>query len=156
MLLLFALILIMCIVITMNIKIVSQSQSFVIERLGSYHTTITNGINILIPLADKIVKKISLKEQIIDFLPQPVITKDNVIIHIDSVVYYQITDPKLYTYGVENPLFAIENLTATTLRNLIGEIEFDATLTSRDTINNKLRIILDEATDSWGIKINRV
>lgn len=156
MLLLFALILIFCIIITINIKIVSQSQSFVVERLGSYHITITNGVNILIPFIDKIVKKISLKEQIIDFLPQPVITKDNVIIQIDSVVYYQITDPKLYTYGAENPLIAIENLTATTLRNLIGEIEFDATLTSRDTINNKLRIILDEATDPWGIKINRV
>ena len=137
-------------------RIVSQSQAFVIERLGGYLTTWDVGLNILIPFIDRIVKKVSLKEQVLDFPPQPVITKDNVTMQIDSVIYFQITDPKLYTYGVENPLSAIENLTATTLRNIIGEMELDHTLTSRDTINTKMRAILDEATDPWGIKINRV
>ena len=152
----FLLILILTILIGLHIRIVAQSQAFVIERLGAYLTTWDVGLNILIPFIDRIAKRISLKEQVIDFPPQPVITKDNVTMQIDSVVYFQITDPKLYTYGVENPLNAIENLTATTLRNLIGELELDSTLTSRDTINTKMRVILDEATDSWGIKINRV
>ncbi|MGL4671354.1 SPFH domain-containing protein, partial [Cetobacterium sp.] len=125
-------------------------------RLGAYLSTWEVGLNVLIPFVDRIAKKVSLKEQVIDFPPQPVITKDNVTMQIDSVVYFQITDPKLYTYGVENPLNAIENLTATTLRNIIGDLELDATLTSRDTINTKMRAILDEATDPWGIKINRV
>lgn len=139
-----------------HIKIVPQSQALVIERLGKYAGTWTEGLNLLLPFVDRVVKKISLKEQVIDFPPQPVITSDNVTIRIDSVVYYQITDPKLYTYGVEHPINAIENITATTLRNIIGEMELDMTLTSRDTINSRMRIILDEATDPWGIKVNRV
>lgn len=156
MLFLFILILIAIFLIGAHVRIVAQSQAFVIERLGAYLTTWDVGLNLLIPFVDRIAKKVSLKEQVIDFPPQPVITKDNVTMQIDSVVYFQITDPKLYTYGVENPLNAIENLTATTLRNLIGELELDSTLTSRDTINTKMRTILDEATDPWGIKINRV
>ena len=156
MFLLFILILIGIVLVTFHVRIVAQSQAFVIERLGAYLTTWDVGLNLLIPFIDRIAKKVSLKEQVIDFPPQPVITKDNVTMQIDSVVYFQITDPKLYTYGVESPLDAIENLTATTLRNLIGELELDATLTSRDTINTKMRAILDEATDPWGIKINRV
>lgn len=152
----FLLILIIIILLATHVRIVSQSQAFVIERLGGYLTTWNVGLNILIPFIDRIVKKVSLKEQVLDFPPQPVITKDNVTMQIDSVIYFQITDPKLYTYGVENPLSAIENLTATTLRNIIGEMELDHTLTSRDTINTKMRAILDEATDPWGIKINRV
>lgn len=156
MLFLFILILIAVFLIGTHIRIVAQSQAFVVERLGAYLATWDVGLNVLIPFVDRIAKRISLKEQVIDFPPQPVITKDNVTMQIDSVVYFQITDPKLYTYGVENPLNAIENLTATTLRNLIGELELDATLTSRDTINTKMRAILDEATDPWGIKINRV
>ncbi|MBC2850382.1 SPFH/Band 7/PHB domain protein [Cetobacterium sp. 8H] len=156
MLFVFILILIAIFLIATHIRIVSQSQAFVIERLGAYLTTWDVGLNVLIPFADRIARKVSLKEQVIDFPPQPVITKDNVTMQIDSVVYFQITDPKLYAYGVENPLNAIENLTATTLRNLIGELELDSTLTSRDTINTKMRAILDEATDPWGIKINRV
>ncbi|MBM6690353.1 MAG: SPFH domain-containing protein [Fusobacterium sp.] len=152
----FLLILIIIILLATHVRIVSQSQAFVIERLGGYLTTWDVGLNILIPFIDRIVKKVSLKEQVLDFPPQPVITKDNVTMQIDSVIYFQITDPKLYTYGVENPLSAIENLTATTLRNIIGEMELDHTLTSRDTINTKMRAILDEATDPWGIKINRV
>ena len=156
MLFLFILILIAVFLIGTHIRIVAQSQAFVVERLGAYLTTWDVGLNVLIPFVDRIAKRVSLKEQVIDFPPQPVITKDNVTMQIDSVVYFQITDPKLYTYGVENPLNAIENLTATTLRNLIGELELDATLTSRDTINTKMRVILDEATDPWGIKINRV
>lgn len=152
----FLLILIVIILLATHVRIVSQSQAFVIERLGGYLTTWNVGLNILIPFIDRIVKKVSLKEQVLDFPPQPVITKDNVTMQIDSVIYFQITDPKLYTYGVENPLSAIENLTATTLRNIIGEMELDHTLTSRDTINTKMRAILDEATDPWGIKINRV
>lgn len=156
MLFLFILILIAVFLIGTHIRIVAQSQAFVVERLGAYLTTWDVGLNVLIPFVDRIAKRVSLKEQVIDFPPQPVITKDNVTMQIDSVVYFQITDPKLYTYGVENPLNAIENLTATTLRNLIGELELDSTLTSRDTINTKMRAILDEATDPWGIKINRV
>lgn len=156
MLFLFILILIAVFLIGTHIRIVAQSQAFVVERLGAYLATWDVGLNVLIPFVDRIAKRVSLKEQVIDFPPQPVITKDNVTMQIDSVVYFQITDPKLYTYGVENPLNAIENLTATTLRNLIGELELDSTLTSRDTINTKMRAILDEATDPWGIKINRV
>lgn len=156
MLIFFLFILVIVFLIIFNVKIVPQSKAYVIERLGAYLTTWETGLNILIPFLDRISKKVSLKEQVVDFPPQPVITKDNVTIQIDSVVYYQITDPKLYTYGVENPINAIENLTATTLRNIIGEMELDTTLTSRDTINTKMRSILDEATDPWGIKVNRV
>lgn len=152
----FLLILVVIILLATHVRIVSQSQAFVIERLGAYLTTWDVGLNVLIPFIDRIVRKVSLKEQVLDFPPQPVITKDNVTMQIDSVIYFQITDPKLYTYGVEKPLSAIENLTATTLRNIIGEMELDHTLTSRDTINIKMRAILDEATDPWGIKINRV
>ena len=152
----FPLLLIVIILVVPNVKIVPQSQAYVIERLGAYLTTWKVGLNITIPFIDRVAKRVSLKEQVVDFPPQPVITKDNVTMQIDSVVYYQITDPKLYAYGVENPINAIENLTATTLRNLIGELELDATLTSRDTINTKMRSILDEATDPWGIKVNRV
>lgn len=152
----FLLILVVIILLATRVRIVSQSQAFVIERLGAYLTTWDVGLNVLIPFIDRIVRKVSLKEQVLDFPPQPVITKDNVTMQIDSVIYFQITDPKLYTYGVEKPLSAIENLTATTLRNIIGEMELDHTLTSRDTINTKMRAILDEATDPWGIKINRV
>ena len=138
------------------IKIVPQAHAAVIERLGSYHDTWKTGIHFKIPFLDRIAKKISLMEQVADFPPQPVITKDNVRMQIDTVVFYQITDCKLYAYGVQNPMAAIENLTATTLRNIIGELELDATLTSRDIINTKMRSILDEATDPWGIKVNRV
>lgn len=152
----FLLILVVIILLATHVRIVSQSQAFVIERLGAYLTTWDVGLNVLIPFIDRIVRKVSLKEQVLDFPPQPVITKDNVTMQIDSVIYFQIIDPKLYTYGVEKPLSAIENLTATTLRNIIGEMELDHTLTSRDTINTKMRAILDEATDPWGIKINRV
>ena len=148
--------LVLIIVIISNIKIVPQSRAFVIERLGAYHTTWETGIHVVIPVFERIAKQVSLKEQVADFPPQPVITKDNVTMQIDTVVFFQITDPKLYAYGVENPIAAIENLTATTLRNIIGELELDHTLTSRDTINAKIRSILDEATDPWGIKINRV
>ncbi len=143
-------------VIISNIKIVPQAHSFVIERLGAYFDSWGTGIHVKIPFIDAISKKVSLKEQVVDFPPQPVITKDNVTMQIDTVVYFQITDPKLYTYGVENPIAAIENLTATTLRNIIGDLELDHTLTSRDVINTKIRVILDEATDAWGIKVNRV
>ena len=139
-----------------NIKVVPQSMCYIIERLGSYYTTWTNGLHVKIPFVDRVAGVISLKEKVKDFPPQPVITKDYVTMQIDTVVYFQITDPKLYTYGVENPVNAIENLTATTLRNIIGELELDQTLTSRDIINSKMRAILDEATDPWGIKINRV
>ncbi len=139
-----------------NIRIVPQSKAFVIERLGTYYKTWETGLNLKLPFVDRIAKIVSLKEQVVDFPPQPVITKDNVTMQIDTVVFYQITDPKLYTYGVESPLSAIENLSATTLRNIIGELELDSTLTSRDTINAKIRVILDEATDPWGIKVNRV
>lgn len=139
-----------------NIKIVPQAKSYVIERLGSYYTTWKNGLHVKIPFIDRIANQVTLKEIVKDFAPQPVITKDNVTMQIDTVVYFQITDPKLYTYGVESPINAIENLTATTLRNIIGELELDQTLTSRDIINSKMRAILDEATDPWGIKVNRV
>lgn len=139
-----------------NIRIVPQAHAYVLERLGAYHATWQVGLHFKIPLIDKVARKVSLKENVIDFPPQPVITKDNVTIEIDTVVYFQITDPKLYSYGVENPMAAIENLTATTLRNIIGELELDGTLTSREHINSKIRLVLDEATDAWGIKINRV
>ena len=152
----FLLFIFVVILITFHVKIVPQSRAFVIERLGAYKETWNAGINFLVPFIDKLAKRISLKEQVIDFKPQPVITKDNVTMQIDSVIYFQITDPKLYTYGVENPISAIENLTATTLRNIIGDMELDTTLTSRDTINFQMRTILDEATDPWGMKINRV
>ena len=138
------------------IKIVPQAKSYVVERLGSYFETWTNGLHFKLPFVDRVSNMVSLKEIVKDFAPQPVITKDNVTMQIDTVVYFQITDAKLYTYGVENPINAIENLTATTLRNLIGELELDQTLTSRDIINSKMRSILDEATDPWGIKVNRV
>ena len=143
-------------VIASNVRIVPQAKSYVIERLGSYHQTWQVGLHFKIPLIDKIARKVSLKEKVIDFPPQPVITKDNVTMEIDTVIYFQITDPKLYAYGVESPMDAIENLTATTLRNIIGDLELDESLTSRETINSKIRVVLDEATDPWGIKINRV
>ena len=143
-------------IVVLNIKIVPQSKAYVIERLGTYRTTWQTGLHIKIPFIERIAKQVSLKEQIVDFPPQPVITKDNVTMQIDTVVFFQITDPKLFAYGVENPLAAIENLTATTLRNIIGDMELDNTLTSRDTINSQIRVILDEATDPWGIKVNRV
>ena len=150
------LILFILLVIVSNIKIVPQAHAYVIERLGTFHAAWGTGLHITIPFIDRIAKRVSLKEQVIDFPPQPVITKDNVTMQIDTVVYFQITDPKLYAYGVENPISAIENLSATTLRNIIGEMELDHTLTSRDVINSKIRVILDEATDPWGIKVNRV
>ncbi len=143
-------------VIAANIKIVPQSKAYVIERLGAYHQTWQTGLHVKIPIIERVAKIVSLKEQVADFPPQPVITKDNVTMQIDTVVFYQITDPKLYCYGVEHPIAAIENLTATTLRNIIGDMELDHTLTSRDTINGQIRVILDEATDPWGIKVNRV
>lgn len=143
-------------VIIANIKIVPQAHAFVVERLGAFHAAWGTGLHVKVPFFDRIAKKVSLKEQVIDFPPQPVITKDNVTMQIDTVVYFQITDPKLYAYGVENPISAIENLSATTLRNIIGDMELDHTLTSRDVINTKIRVILDEATDPWGIKVNRV
>ena len=144
------------IIAVVNIRIVAQSTAYVIERLGAYKCTWQTGLHVKIPFIEKVSKVISLKEQVVDFPPQPVITKDNVTMQIDTVVFFQITDPKLYTYGVENPISAIENLTATTLRNIIGDLELDHTLTSRDTINSQIRVILDEATDPWGIKVNRV
>lgn len=143
-------------VIVSNIKVVPQSNGYVVERLGAYLTTWETGLHFKIPLIDRVSKKVTLKELVVDFQPQPVITKDNVTMKIDTVVYYQITDPKLYTYGVAQPIVAIENLTATTLRNIIGQLELDETLTSRDLINTQMRSILDEATDPWGIKVNRV
>ena len=139
-----------------NIRIVPQARAYVVERLGAYHGTWQVGLHFKVPLIDKISRKVSLKEKVIDFPPQPVITKDNVTMEIDTVIYFQITDPKLYTYGVESPMDAIENLTATTLRNIIGELELDESLTSREHINSKIRLVLDEATDPWGIKVNRV
>lgn len=151
-----AIIIAIIIVIVKNIKIVPQAHAYVIERLGTYRTTWNTGLHLKVPFVDRIAKKLSLKEQVVDFPPQPVITKDNVTMQIDTVVYFAITDPKLYTYGVERPLSAIENLTATTLRNIIGDLELDATLTSRDTINDKIRTILDTATDPWGIRVIRV
>ena len=147
---------IIVVLVVANIKIVPQAHAYVIERLGAYSTTWSVGLHIKIPLIERVANKVTLKEQVVDFPPQPVITKDNVTMQIDTVVYYQITDPKLYTYGVEMPMSAIENLTATTLRNIIGDMELDESLTSRDIINTKMRSILDEATDPWGIKVNRV
>lgn len=150
------LLIILLIILISNIKIVPQAHAFIIERFGAYQTTWQVGLHVKIPFVDKIAKKVNLKEHVVDFPPQPVITEDNVTMQIDTVVYYQITDPKLYAYGVERPMMAIENLTATTLRNIIGDMELDETLTSRDTVNTSMRSILDEATDPWGIKINRV
>ena len=151
-----ALVVIVFVIILANVKIIPQAKAAVVERLGAYRATWKTGVHVTVPFIDKIAKNISLKEQVVDFPPQPVITSDNVHMQIDTVIYFQIADPKLYTYGVENPMIAIENLTATTLRNIIGELELDGTLTSRDLINTKMRAILDEATDPWGIKINRV
>ena len=139
-----------------GIKVIPQSRAYVVERLGAYHRTMQTGLHYVIPFVERVANNVSLKETVKDFAPQPVITKDNVTMQIDTVVYFQITDPKLYSYGVENPINAIENLTATTLRNIIGELELDETLTSRDVINTKMRSILDEATDPWGVKVNRV
>ena len=153
---LLVLLVIILLVLVSNIKIVPQAHAYIIERFGGYYQTWGVGLHFLVPFIDKIAKKVSLKEHVVDFPPQPVITEDNVTMKIDTVVYYQITDPKLFAYGVERPMMAIENLTATTLRNIIGDLELDETLTSRDTINTKMRAILDEATDPWGIKINRV
>ena len=150
------LVLVLILVLVTNIRIVQQAKAVVIERLGAYQATWSVGLHFKIPFIERVAKTVSLKEQVVDFPPQPVITKDNVTMQIDTVIYFQITDPKMYTYGVEHPLTAIENLTATTLRNIIGELELDQTLTSRDIINSKMRSILDEATDPWGIKINRV
>lgn len=150
-----AIVVVMLLIIT-NIRIIAQSNAVIIERLGAYVTTWQTGLHVKMPFLDRMANKVSLKEQVLDFPPQPVITKDNVTMNIDTVVYMQITDPKLYTYGVERPMLAIETLTATTLRNIIGELDLDATLTSRDLINTKMRAILDEATDPWGIKVNRV
>lgn len=151
-----ALVIIIIIIFASNIKIVPQAKVYVIERLGSYHTTWSTGLHFKVPFMDKIRAKVSMKEHVIDFPPQPVITKDNVTMQIDTVVFFQITDAKLYTYGVERPISAIENLSATTLRNIIGDLELDHTLTSRDVINIKITTILDEASDKWGIKVNRV
>ena len=152
----FAVIIILLIIVISNFKIVPQAQVFVVERLGAFNRELHTGPHMLAPFIDRIAKRVSIKEQVADFPPQPVITKDNVTMQIDTVVFFQITNAKLYTYGVERPIAAIENLTATTLRNIIGELELDSTLTSRDTINEKITIILDEATDRWGIKVNRV
>ena len=154
--LLIALIVLLILVIVRNIRIVQQARAYVIERLGAYKTTWNTGIHLKVPFIERVAKVVSLKEQVADFPPQPVITKDNVTMQIDTVVYFQITDPKLYTYGIEQPMVAIENLAATTLRNIIGDLELDQCLTSRDIINTKMRAILDEATDPWGIKVNRV
>lgn len=150
------LIVVLIVILATCVKIVRQSTIVIVERIGKYHKTLESGLHFIAPFIDRTLKPISLKEKVADFRPQAVITKDNVTMQIDTVVYFQVTDPKLFTYGVESPLMAIENLTATTLRNLVGELELDGTLTSRDTVNAKMRIILDEATDPWGIKINRV
>ena len=150
------LLLLVIVLIVANIKIVPQAEAYVVERLGAFHATWDVGLHFKIPFIEQVRKRVSLKEQVVDFAPQPVITKDNVTMQIDTVVYYQITDPKMYTYGVNHPMSAIENLTATTLRNIIGDLELDETLTSREIVNTKMRAILDEATDPWGIKINRV
>ena len=156
-LIVFAIIIILALVIIIaNIAVVQQSRAYVIERLGAFHTVWGVGLHIKLPFLDRIARRVSLKEQVLDYPPQPVITKDNVTMQIDTVVYFQITDPKLYTYGVEQPMMAMETLTATTLRNIIGDLELDQTLTSRDVVNTKMRAILDEATDPWGIKVNRV
>jgi len=155
-LILIVLLLIVLILLLSCVKIVPQATAMVVERLGGYRATWSVGLHVKAPFIDRVAKKVLLKEQVVDFAPQPVITKDNVTMRIDTVVYYQITDPKLYAYGVDNPIMAIENLTATTLRNIIGDLELDSTLTSRETINTKMRATLDEATDPWGIKVNRV
>ena len=147
------LIVLVILILAANIKVVQQSKAYVVERLGAFHSVWGVGIHFKVPFIEKVAKVVSLKEQVVDFAPQPVITKDNVTMQIDTVIYFQITDPKLYTYGVEHPMSAIENLTATTLRNIIGELELDQTLTSRDIINTKMRMLLDEATDPWGIKV---
>jgi len=144
------------IILAYNVRIVQQAKAFVVERLGAYHSTWNVGLHFKVPFFERVAKVVSLKEQVVDFPPQPVITKDNVTMQIDTIVFFEITDPKLYTYGVERPITAIENLTATTLRNIIGDLELDQTLTSRDIINTKMRAFLDEATDPWGIKVNRV
>ena len=152
-----AVLLVIVLIVLVNcIKIVPQAHAYVIERLGTYQATWSVGLHMKMPVIDKVAKKVTIKEQVVDFAPQPVITKDNVTMRIDTVVFFQITDPKLFSYGVENPIMAIENLTATTLRNIIGDLELDQTLTSRETINTKMRATLDEATDPWGIKVNRV
>ena len=151
-----AVIIIILLIIAANVKVVPQSKAMVVERLGAFRATWSVGLHFKIPFIERVAKVVSLKEQVVDFAPQPVITKDNVTMQIDTVLYFQITDPKLYTYGVEQPLSAIENLTATTLRNIIGDLELDQSLTSRDHINTQMRSILDEATDPWGIKVNRV
>ena len=150
------LIILIILILASNIKVVQQSKAYVVERVGAFHSVWGVGIHFKVPFIEKVAKVVSLKEQVVDFAPQPVITKDNVTMQIDTVIYFQITDPKLYTYGVEHPMSAIENLTATTLRNIIGELELDQTLTSRDIINTKMRTLLDEATDPWGIKVGRV
>lgn len=152
----FVLIIIVLVLIISNIKIVPQASVYVLERLGAYYATWQTGLHLKVPFIDRVAKRVSLKEQVVDFAPQPVITKDNVTMQIDTVVFFQVTDAKLYTYGVERPISAIENLTATTLRNIIGELELDSTLTSRDVINTKITSTLDQATDKWGIKVNRV
>ena len=151
-----AIVLVVLVIIIKNISVVQQSRAFVIERLGAFHSVWSVGLHFKIPFIDRIARRVSLKEQVLDYPPQPVITKDNVTMQIDTVVYFQITDPKLYAYGVEQPMAAMETLTATTLRNIIGDLELDQTLTSRDVVNTKMRAILDEATDPWGIKVNRV
>ncbi len=151
-----AIIAIVFIILISNIAVVQQSRAYVIERLGAFHTVWGVGLHVKVPFLDRVARRVSLKEQVLDYPPQPVITKDNVTMQIDTVVYFQITDPKLYTYGVEQPMMAMETLTATTLRNIIGDLELDQTLTSRDVVNTKMRAILDEATDPWGIKVNRV
>ena len=150
------LIVLVILILAANIKVVQQSKAYVVERLGAFHSVWGVGIHFKVPFIEKVAKVVSLKEQVVDFAPQPVITKDNVTMQIDTVIYFQITDPKLYTYGVEHPMSAIENLTATTLRNIIGDLELDQSLTSRDIINTKMRMLLDEATDPWGIKVGRV
>ena len=150
------LILIVVMLIISCVKIVRQAEALVIERLGAYQATWSTGLHFKVPIFDRVARRVDLKEQVVDFAPQPVITKDNVTMQIDTVVFYQITDPKMFCYGVTNPIMAIENLTATTLRNIIGDLELDQTLTSRETINTKMRASLDEATDPWGIKVNRV
>ena len=150
------LIVLVILILAANIKVVQQSKAYVVERLGAFHSVWGVGIHFKLPFLEKVAKVVSLKEQVVDFAPQPVITKDNVTMQIDTVIFFEITDPKLYTYGVEHPMPAIENLTATTLRNIIGELELDQSLTSRDVINTKMRAILDEATDPWGIRVNRV
>ena len=150
------LVVLVIVILIRNIRIVQQAKAYVVERLGAYKTTWNVGIHIKVPFIERVAKVVSLKEQVADFPPQPVITKDNVTMQIDTVVYFQITDPKLYTYGIEQPMFAIENLSATTLRNIIGDLDLDQCLTSRDIINSKMRTILDDATDPWGIKVNRV